>query len=345
MKEPIGSSYVLVIGDWDADGVVASALIKYSQEYLGIYPFNMKIKVLALPATPRSLKSILEGVRECPRALVVLDLPYVKGIEKTLKNFKNVCKEVKIIYVDHHISTFNNVKKLEYCVDSLLINPSPTTRIIYEKIKSFNGKISKRLEAFVKVTTLMDEGVKIPKSLERISKLLIEISKALAVAKDKSLWIEIMEWLSESSLIPHKSVNQILSKISSLATELDKHISEVATEIAMQAKKVGYLKYIDLTKKNIKFSSTVLASKIYSILRSTLALKVSRKNYDLLIIKGKKGIPYKIAKYLHDLGLTEDVGGHESLVIIKLKKNIPNEVLELSLREASIKWFGSGLLF
>ena len=330
--------YVYVLGDWDADGLVSSALVKYSQESLGLYPLSSKYVVKAAPTTSRNLGKVLRDISRCPKALVLLDLPYVRSLERVLKGFKKVCKDTLIIYVDHHISTFDNVDKLEKCVNSILINPSPTTRIVYEKIRSLGGRVTPRLEAFAKVITYMDEGVKVPSSLEKIGELVIEISKALAVAKDEALWLELLGWLSEKSLIPRKSVTKILSKVSELAKKLDKEVKEIALDLSMTAKKVGYVKYIRLKKKNYAFSSTVLASKIYYILKSTIALRVPKRGYDLLIIKGRKGVPYRMAIKLRDLGVIEDIGGHESLIVAKLKGGVDDSVLEIALREASLPY-------
>ncbi len=84
----MSQDYVLVIGDWDADGVVSAAIIYYLQEKQGKYPVAERLPVELVPSGPRGLKEKLDNVNRSPRVLVILDIPYTRGLEEKLKEFK-----------------------------------------------------------------------------------------------------------------------------------------------------------------------------------------------------------------------------------------------------------------
>jgi len=330
--------HVLVIGDWDADGVVSSAIIYYLQEKIGVYPIKNRVEVILEPSGPRGLREKLKKVEESPKALVILDIPYIRGLDEVLKEFKDK-HESLITYIDHHLSTIYYSQKLEGIVDDLIVGYKPTVILTYNLARSLNIKLTPRLEAFVKAVALMEKGAKIPENLKGMIKLASSISKALTVTRDPDYWRQLVKWLASPLIIPQPLIKkEVIEKALEISAETDRKIKELAMELALTARTVGYIKFIDARKKWHGRGSTALASKLYHILRQPIALLVmGRENYQLLIVKAKRGGANRIARFFYERRLAVDIGGHESLAIMRLKKGLPLETILKVLREASLR--------
>ncbi len=329
---------MLVIGDWDADGVVSAAIIYYLQRRAGVYPIRSRVEVVLEPSGPRGLAEKLEKINTSPKVLVLLDIPYIKGLLSRLKEFKNK-HECQIVYIDHHLSTIYNASRLEEVVDDLIVGHKPTVILTYNLARSLNVRLTPRLEAFVKAVALMEKGVRIPENLKGMIKLASSISKALTVTRDPDYWRQLVEWLASPLILPQPLMKkEVLEKALKLSEETDKRVKEIATELAITARNVGYIKFIDARRKWRGRGATALASKLYHILKQPVAVLVTgRDNYPLLIVKAKRGGANRVARVFINRGIVIDVGGHESLAIIRLKKNLPLEAILHVLREASLK--------
>jgi len=102
-KDPMqqgNAAKVLIVGDWDADGVVASAEIVYAQEVLGVFPVKGKATIELRPAGPRTFSSVVSN--GCWDYVIILDIPFTQDVEMGLETLlKGPCKP-KIYYFDHH---------------------------------------------------------------------------------------------------------------------------------------------------------------------------------------------------------------------------------------------------
>lgn len=332
------NDHVLVIGDWDADGVVSAAIIYYLQEKLGLYPIKQRMEVILVPSGPRGLREKLRRVEGSPKALVILDIPYIRGLDETLKVFKEQHGS-HITYIDHHLSTIYVARKLEGVVDDLIVGHSPTVILAYNLARSLGARLTPRLEAFVKAVALMEKGSKIPENLKGMIRLAASISKALTVTRDPDYWRQLVKWLASPLIIPQPLIKkEVIEKALELSDETDRKVKELAMELALSARTVGYIKFVDARKRWKGRGSTALASKLYHILKQPVAVLVTgREDYPLLIVKAKRGGANRIARVFYERGIVVDIGGHESLAIIRLKKGLPLESILKVLREASLK--------
>jgi len=330
---------VIIIADWDADGVVSAAMILYSQSYLGIYPLRGKRSVELKPATPRTLSEALRPRLEygCPECVVFLDIPFTKYNYSILKDFRRKCKETRMIYVDHHLSTIYHSQLLEKIMDEVIVGRSATVILIYQLLKSLGVKLTIRLDSFAQAVNFMERGAKAPPELSNMVKLASAISKALKAEHDLSLWERLIKWMA--SPLPFTTpppLDKAIEKAKQLATEADKAIKDIAIDLAMSAQKIGYLRFVD-ARKITNVSATALASKIRHILKQPVALLARKEKFEVLVIKAPRGLAAKIAGTIYSSGIAEDIGGHASLAVLKLKKDIDlNTLLEI-LKRASLR--------
>ncbi len=314
---------VFVGGDWDADGVVAAALLVYSQEKLGKYPIESKAIVDKRPIDPERLKFILNDMHADYDLMVLLDIPYTKYIPNILKLLKNHFGVKKIIYIDHHLSTISNVKNLENVIDEVMVDHKMPTAAIVEKMLREHGiEPHARLRSFVEVVKYMDSGRRVPQKYMKLFEMASLFSKALTVMRDEKVWVKIVNWLATPAALPMPLDQKILSKVREAIAKRDQEIKDMAIDLAMSAEKIGEIRFIDARSKWKHRGGTALASKIASIVKSPVALLVTtRKNYSLLIIKASGGKAYRIAKYLVAEGLGHDIAGHPNLAIVRVPKN------------------------
>ncbi|ABN70286.1 phosphoesterase, RecJ domain protein [Staphylothermus marinus F1] len=327
---------VFVGGDWDADGVVAAALIVYSQEKLGMYPLKAKAIVDKKPVDPEKLKFIIGNFRGNYDLVILLDLPYTDTVPRVLKIIKQHFGVKKIMYIDHHLSTLTNKEKLKEVVDELIIDRRMPTAGIVEKLLVENGiSIHSRLKSFVEVVKYMDSGKKVPQKYLKLFQITSMFSKALTAIRDEDLWVKIVDWLASPSPLPMPLSEGVMKKVKKIIEIRDKEIKEKALDLALSAVKIGELRFIDARSVWKHRGGTALASKISSILKAPVAVLIdTNKNYSLLIIKAPRGKAYRIAKFLIGEGLALDIAGHPNLAIVKIKKDPDKKVLIDKLREA-----------
>ncbi|AFZ70944.1 hypothetical protein Calag_1227 [Caldisphaera lagunensis DSM 15908] len=343
---------IAIIADWDADGVIAAAEIVYSQEKLGIFPVKGKKKVELIPSGPREIEHSLKN--KCWDILIILDIPFSQEVSKALDDlYARGCKP-KIYYFDHHPVTLENMSNIESKYNALaILGKSPTAILVRRFLDGLNIKLTPRLLNLIDAIGTLEGGgylrnkQQVP---EGIVKLAASISKALNQNKDKSIWAKYVEWASnplpfEPSLLKgEEDFKDVIELGFEVSKESDKEIKEKAMELAMSAKNLGYIKFIDARDKWNKSGASALTSAIFKILKVTTALLTEKKedNVRLLIIRSSKGEALKIMKNLFAMGITEDVGGHGNIAVAKIKPEITVRNLEEALRKASLQSFQEG---
>jgi len=328
-------SRVFIGGDWDADGVVATALMNYAQEKLGVYPLQSKAIVEKKPVDPDRIRMIIGELRGVYDYAVFLDLPYTPSVPRILELLKRHFGVKKIMYIDHHISTINNMSVLEKVVDELIVDKSnPTSVITYRLISEKGIRIPQRLKNFVDLVYYMDSGRRIPDNLMKMFEIVKLISKALTIKRDVELWVKIVDWLSSNILF--SSIDEsILRDVKNIIDEWDKLVNETAMDLALSAVKIGDFRLIDARGRWKRRGASVLASRLASLLNAPVILWVdTSKEYSLLIIKAHGGRAYAIAENLKNMGFAIDIAGHRNLALIKIPRNVDQNTLREKLYKA-----------
>lgn len=322
---------VAVFGDWDADGIIASAVIVSSQKYGNIYPINGEALVEYTPAEPLYLSRVLSKSM-CYDALVILDIPLIDPVLSVLRTYRSGCSSSRIIYIDHHISSHEKLEDLYGLVDEPLIGYVPASRIALDRAVSAGFKPSERLRSFVEAAHLMDQGLKIPSSMISLYRVVSGISKALASKKDPSLWRRAVEWISSPIPLPNIMPGESMAEIARLAREADKRIKEETNLLAISAQKLGIFKYIDARKRWRGRGASALASALYRKLKNPVILCVAGGEGHVLLITRLPGKAYRVIRILRESGIAVNVGGHSSLGIARIPENRLGEALELLRR-------------
>ncbi len=334
---------VRVYGDWDADGVVAAALIRYSQVVRKVYPLRVKdVEFSANPAGPRGIRDRLGEVisnKQCFDSLVLLDIPYTNSLGNLLAKYRELCGKTLIIYVDHHISTISAAKNLEEIVDELLVGYKPTTLLVHTLLKSLGITFTPRLEAFTIAVAGLEKAGILPSVIDKkMLDFAASISKALTVMKNPETWQRLVEWLSSPLPFGEPPISRkAIEEAVRLAEIADKKMMEAARELALSAEKLGYIRFVDVRKKWRKRGISALAGKLYKILGVPVAVLAEGEEFYLLVIRTKSRAAYKIMLKLRKMGLVEDIGGHSSLAIARVRKDISLDKLKESLRVASLQ--------
>ncbi len=336
MVKPSSIARVFVASDWDADGVVAAALLLYAQEKLGKYPIEGKAIVDLKPMDPERLRFFLKEIKVPYDAVVFLDIPYIKALENILRTIKKHFGVKKIIFIDHHISSLNNEKKLKEVVDELHLSQEPTSTILYNVLREKGVEVTQRLRLFVETVTYMDRGMRVPDQYMKLYDFTALFSKALTVKRDEGIWLQLVKWLANPMPIPMPLDKKVLEEVRKAIEKRDQELKEIALDLAMSARKIGYIKFIDARRTWKKRGATALVSKIGRILKSPVAVLFNTsKGYPLLIIKASHGAAYRIAKYLLGEGLAKDIAGHPNLAIVRLSPDIDEKELLRALQKAS----------
>jgi hypothetical protein len=334
LKKPVAR--IFIGGDWDADGIVATALLVYSQEKLRVYPLDRVAVVEKKPVDPEGLRYIFGELSGVYDLAVFLDLPYTNAVPRVMAMLKKHFGVKRIMYVDHHISTHENREVLENIVDDLIIDRSrSTSRIIYDILVEKNIRVPARLEKFVEVVDYMDVGKRIPSELMKLFELVKLVSKALTIRRDVEIWEKTVEWLASPVPLPSSFENTILEKVKSIVEEHDRRVEAIATDLAVSAIRIGDFRFIDARSKWRYRGASALASKLASILKAPVILWIdTNKEYTLLIIKAPHGRAYRIAEYLVKEGIGAGTAGHPNLAIIKIPRNIGENKLREYIHKA-----------
>ena len=329
------SSEVYVLGDWDADGVVSAAEVVYAQRTLGIYPLRRRCSVVARPAGPRSVEEVVDDVVGAkPEALVVLDIPYNQRVAELFRRAR--AAGTYVVYVDHHLSTIFKSGEVEKLVDELIAGKSPTALLVYHLLKTMGARLTPRLEMFVRATSVVERSRRPSPQMRRMVRLVVDVSKALTHLRDEELWRRIVEWLaSPLSLASMPFAQGVVEAIRKAGEPGDRALRELAIELAPSARRIFNLRLIDARRRLRSRGGSALASMLYRTFRSPVAVLVeARDGAPLLIVRGRGAFPYRVAQAMVRYGVVEEVGGHQSLALLKLRRDVGVEEVEALLRRA-----------
>jgi len=312
----------VIVADWDADGAVSAAILVYLQRNR-LFPIKDKLDIHLLPAGAREVTSVIRGFNGCPRFVALLDIPYTNGLEKVLKNTKNVCKETKILYVDHHLSTLEVAGKLKEIIDLVKVGrEKPTSLHLVQLAEKEGWKIPSRLKAFAEATGYIELGRKPPARISKIVELVASISRALKLEHDKSFWEKMINWMSNPLPIPlSKSEFQILERVKQEAQAKDEELEDAVTRLSVSAEKIGCFRFIDARKRWKRRGVTSLATRLSRKLKSPVALLAILGEGEILVIRTRNTAAKIIGDTLVEEKLGIDVGGHGNLAVVKLVKN------------------------
>jgi len=347
MKEEVDvpPEKVVVISDWDADGTVSAAIIVYTQEVMGRFPLKGKSRVKLVPSSPRTIGDSMAGL-ECADVLVILDIPYTNDVEKALERFASRCPgpKTRIYYFDHHESTIEKLPELEERFKAFaVVGRSPTSILLKNFLERLGVGFPPRLGEFIKAVGVLEKSPH-AEANKRIVEYAASISKIFNKTRDPGLWKSYVRWISnpipfeKPPLTGEKRDPIIASKEAS--KELDKEAQDIALSLVFKAKNLGYIKFIDARGVKTKGSIMGIVSAIYKMLRFPIAVLVSKSSGEtLLVIRTPDKRAKRIAETLLKEGVLHDIGGHESLIVARVKENIETAKIEELLRKASL---GSG---
>jgi hypothetical protein len=320
---------ILVLGDWDADGVVATALLTYSQEYAKKYPVEGDVELVKQPIDPDRLRYLLSQVKESYEIVYFLDTPYSEVLGGVVKLLRQHFGVGRVVFVDHHIASVQRVSELRKVFDEVFVDyRRPTSVILYDEIARRGVNIHSKLREFVEVIKYMDAGKRIPGKYMKLFELAKMISKALTAVRNEELWLKTINWLADPSPSPMPLNESTWNTVKKVIEERDREVREVAMKLAIGAVKIGDLRFIDARHVWRKRGATALASKLALILQAPVAMLAgTNRGYSLLIIKASGGRAYRIAKFLLAEGVANDIAGHPNLAIVRVDKDIDKKNL------------------
>ena len=327
---------VLVLGDWDADGVVAVALLAYSQEHAKRYPLEGSAVLEKIPVDPDKIKYILSQIKGGYEAVFFLDIPYSEVLGNITKLLKAHFGTSRAVFIDHHIASVQKASELKNVFDEVIVDyKKPTSTLLYEEIVRHGVSVHAKLREFVEVIKYMDAGKRIPERLMKLFELAKMISKALTAVRNEELWLKTINWLADPTPSPMPLNESTWRTVKKIIEERDMEVTEIAMGLAVTAVKVGDLRFVDARHAWKKRGATALASKLSLILKAPVAMLAStNRGYALLIIKAPGGRAYRVAKYLLAEGIALDIAGHPNLAIVRVPKDIDKKNLVGTLYQA-----------
>ncbi|MEM1794080.1 MAG: phosphoesterase [Desulfurococcaceae archaeon] len=325
---------ILVISDWDADGVVASALAYYSQSIACKYPVEECCKVDLKPVEPLNIYSSLSKLSESYEAVMFLDIPFLSKVASLFKMLREHFNVGRLIYIDHHISTISFESELRKLCDEIHVSLEATSTILYKVLLNKGVKVHEKLKMFTTVISYMDRGLRVPNELLQLLKLASSISKILTIKRDPELYEKIVAWLVDSFPSPLPFDTLELRMLERKVKEVDEELNRVVMDLAITGKNIGYLKFIDASNYWKRRGATSLVLRLGRLLKSPVAVVFRGERGKILIVKASHSRAYRIAKYFIGEGLAEDIAGHPNLAIIKLSKEASDKLIEDALRKA-----------
>ena len=338
---------VVVVSDWDSDGVVSAALIVYAQERLGVFPARGKAPVEALPSGPRSFADTLASVG-CPDYLVVLDIPATEEVLGAIRSLREAGCGAQIYYFDHHESTIRAMPELEGALRAKgVVGRSATAVLVRMFLEGLGARLTPRLRDFTEAVAVL-EGPRrrhAGGAREEMVRIAASLSKALNATRSRDLWLQYVKWLSnplpfeEPPRLPGGVEGESLVEASErISDESDRRLREAARDLAMSAVQVGFVKFVDARRKWRARGASALAAEISRITGQTTAVLIERADGRLLlVIRGRHGVPSALADALLEMGVAEDKGGHANLATCRLREGLTLQEITNALRRASMQ--------
>lgn len=326
---------VVVVADWDIDGVVSAAQIVYSQEVVGRYPLNGRQKVYLIPSTSKTLLHVLDEISGLNAShLVLLDIAYSKYVELFLKKIREL--NMYSVYIDHHISSFIHSSIVERLVNEFIVGKIPTAYLVFQLMNSLNIALTARIRAFVEAASTI-EGRRVRGANKKFIQLVISVSRTLAYSRNREYWEKLVRWLS--SPLPHSSIpfTVNINEFIELSPESE-DINIFAKELALRAEKIFNVRFIDARKERIRYRPSAIASSLYRIFRSPIVLLLRNKegkNY--ILIKSKDLTAYTIALELYKHHMAIDIMGHQTLSYTLLRDDIDINSVKSLIRRVILK--------
>lgn len=334
---------VVVIGDWDLDGMVSAAQIVYAQEFRGAYPLKEKCQVMALPTSTNAVQGLLPRLRELAtrkrlEALAIVDLAYNERMEKFLREVRGISDVV--VFIDHHISSYINSDKIEKSVNEVLLGRGPTALLIYNMLRSIHVNVTARLETFVNIVARI-EGRKVPVN-RSLTELAVKLSRFMTYSKDERLWTQAVRWLASPIVIAAlpftPSIDVMLRKAQKPPTLCD--IEALAKELALGAVRIFNYRVVrvggEVLARNCKI--TTLVSALYRALKSNVVLYACKDAEVLVAIRTRDSAASKIMLELYRRGLIGDVIGHYTFSVAKLREPMDFNSFTALMRELILKY-------
>ncbi len=325
-----GPPEVLIIGDWDADGVIASALVYYAQKSAKAFPYKGEAVVNLVPSGPRGLSKRLAS---CSDYVVILDIPVTEEVVAALSSYRSRCRSSTVIYIDHHDSTAEASKALEGMGILVVTGKEPTSLLVKRLLEGMGVRVHSRLQGFVDAVGVL-EGARGGVDKSQVD-VVASISKAMNKARSEDAWRRLVEWAAD--VLPGAPVLPERIGMLEEAEEADKEVVDAAMELAMGAPTVGLVVFVDARKRWRRPGATALAAQIQKIVKRPVALLVEREDgARILVIRSSRGEAREIMEELRSMGVVEDVGGHENVATGRLSEEVTVKRLEDALRRASI---------
>jgi len=326
---------VAVVSDWDADGVVSAAQILYSQSVLGVYPFRGRRDVLLVPSSVREVADAVgEVVRSGASHVFILDIAFSKYMDRALETLRS--KDVKVFYIDHHISTAIHLDSIRPRVENIVLGKTSTAMLVYNHLKSVGVELSERLKAFVEAVTIIEKGgrQRVKEVHTKLIDIVASLSRKLVGSRDRELWNKVVRWLAQP--LPTLSL-PFASDITLFAKSSQEHLRElkaIASEVALSAARVLNVRFVDIRGRKYPYKSTAIATALHRLLKSPVVLLArNKRGCELLVIKSGGTLAYDMAMHLYRRGFAEDIMGHQTLVIMLLKPGVTPEKIVESIRE------------
>lgn len=326
---------VVVVADWDVDGVVSAAQIVYSQEVVGRYPLDGKQKVYLVPSTLRTLSQVLDEVSGLKAShLVLLDIAYSKDTESFLKKIREL--NMYSIYVDHHISSLIHSSSVEKIVDEFIVGKVPTAYLVFQLMNSLKIALTTRIRAFVEAASAI-EGRRQGSVDRRFIQLVVAMSRTLAHSRNRELWEKLVRWLS--SPLPQSSMPFTVDVGSFVKLQLGAgDVNLFARELALRAERIFNVRFIDARKEKIVYRPSAVASALYRIFRSPVILLLTNKEgRSYILIKSRDLTAYTIALELYRSGIAIDIMGHQTLSYSLLRDDIDINIVKNLIRNIILK--------
>ncbi len=312
----------VVVGDWDADGAVSTAIVLYLQSSQ-VFPLEERVETHVFPSSGREVLGLFRRFHGCPRYVALLDLPYTPEVQQVLERLRRECSETRVVYVDHHLTSLENLGFLREHTSFVRVGRSKPTSLHLVDIARERGKsLPSKLKAYAEAVGYIELGRRPPPEAAKVVELMASISRALKLEHSREFWEKMVRWMANPLPIPlSRSDQEILERVKEEAQRRDEELEEAATSLAIGAEKVGCFRFIDARRKWKRRGVTSLATRISRNVRAPVALLAKLGEDTILVIRTRNNAAKLIGDELVEKGLAVDVGGHGNLAVVKLRRD------------------------